>query len=298
MQTKLFDDLPAGENFRSRFAKTGITEPLMQDFRDFVFSFYEKNGRHDMEWRHTTDPYKIIVSEVMLQQTQVPRVALVYPAFIKRFPTAAALAGAQAEEVLAAWQGMGYNRRVLNLQKLCQTVLEEHGGEFPKDPAQLVKLPGIGPATSCSIAAFAWNADVVFIETNVRRVFIHYFFPEDAQVDDTELLPLVTAALPKGRAREWYWALMDLGTEMKTKVPNPNRRSRQYVKQSKFEGSNRQLRGAVLKKMLQLHAADAKTAAAAVGADADADKVADVLEKMADEGFFVREAGGVYRVGK
>ncbi|HJJ48250.1 MAG TPA: A/G-specific adenine glycosylase [Methanocorpusculum sp.] len=296
MQTKLIDEVVAEPDFRSRFSKEGVTENLMQDFRDYVFAFYEKNGRHEMQWRHTTDPYKIIVSEVMLQQTQVPRVAIVYPKFIERFPTIDALANASAEEVLAAWQGMGYNRRVLNLQKLCKTVLNEYKGFFPQEPEKLVKLPGIGPATSCSIAAFAWNRDVIFIETNIRRVFIHYFFPPDAEVDDSELLPLVSAALPKGKARKWYWALMDLGTEMKTKMPNPNRRSRQYVKQSKFEGSNRQLRGAVLKKMLDLGKADAGFVAESLKADGN--KVTAVLEKMADEGFFVREADGVYKVGK
>lgn len=297
VQTTFSDEgmLESEPDFRSRFAEEGISKGLMEDFQNFVFAFYEKHGRHEMEWRHTTDPYKIIVSEIMLQQTQVPRVAVIFPKFIERFPDVKSLAEAAPEDVLSAWQGMGYNRRALNLQKLCRILMDEYGGIFPEQPEELVKLPGIGPATSCSVSAFAWNTDVVFIETNVRRVFIHYFFAEDATVDDDDLLPLVTAAMPSGRCREWYWALMDLGTDMKTKVPNPNRRSRQYVKQSTFEGSNRQLRGAVLKCMLQVRKSDAASVAGMVGADEQ--KVTAVLEKMTEEGFFVREES-VYQVRK
>lgn len=280
--------------FRSRFAASGMTEDLIHDFQNEVMEFYETKGRHDMEWRLRFDPYRIVVSEVMLQQTQVPRVAVMYPAFIEKFPDFASLAAAPQAELLAAWQGMGYNRRALNLQKLAVRVQEEFGGILPEDPKTLATLPGIGPATSCSIAAFAFNRPVVFIETNIRRVFIHNFFSDTAVVDDRDLFPLVEACLLPGRTREWYWALMDLGTALKTSVPNPNRRSRQYVKQSAFDGSDRQIRGALLRLLLNGDAEDAETLAKAAGASHD--RVSRILEEMCREGFFVQEEGGAYRI--
>lgn len=280
--------------FRSRFSASGMTGDLVRDFQNEVMEFYETKGRHDMEWRHNFDPYRIVVSEVMLQQTQVPRVAVIYPQFIEKFPDFAALAAASQTELLAAWQGMGYNRRALNLQKLAVRIIEEFDGVLPKEPEVLATLPGIGHATSCSIAAFAFNRQVVFIETNIRRVFIHYFFSDTAVVDDRDLLPLVKACLLPGRSREWYWALMDLGTALKTSVPNPNRRSRQYVKQSVFAGSDRQIRGALLRLLLAGSSEQAESLAKAVGASPE--RVAGILDEMCHEGFFVQEESGEYRV--
>lgn len=280
-------------DFRTRFREEGISPSLIADFQNHVMEFYLAKGRHDMEWRHTDDPYRIVVSEVMLQQTQVPRVAVMYPAFIEKYPDVFALAKSEPADLLAAWQGMGYNRRALNLQKLAKIIADEYEGKIPEEPEILVRLPGIGPATSCSIAAFAFNRPVVFIETNIRRVFIHYFFGEDTIVDDSEILPLVSAMLPDN-PRVWYWALMDLGTALKASVKNPNQRSRHYVKQKAFEGSDRQVRGSVLRKMLILETADAGTLAKETGEDVL--RVKDVMEKMAAEGFFVREKEGEYRL--
>jgi len=281
-------------DYSKRYQQEGITPELVHEFQDYVFSFYEKNGRHDMEWRHTSDPYRIIVSEIMLQQTQVSRVAQIYPEFINKFPDVKALADATESEVLVAWQGMGYNRRALNLQKLCRIIIEEFGGEFPRSPEELVKLPGIGPATSCSIAAFAYNSPVVFIETNIRRVVIHLFFRDEQGIDDSRIFPIVEVALPRKRSREWYWALMDLGTEMKKTIPNPNRKSKHYVKQSKFEGSNRQIRGNVLKKLLELKSADASTLAMETGYPKE--KIRVILSDMEKEGFFIGDSDGSYHV--
>ncbi len=280
-------------DLRTRYRDEGITPSLAADFQQHVTAFYEAKGRHDMEWRHTTDPYKIVVSEVMLQQTQVPRVAVIYPKFIERFPDFAALAAAEQADLLAAWQGMGYNRRALNLQKLAGIIVDEYNGTVPHDPAVLATLPGIGPATSCSIAAFAFNRPVVFIETNIRRVFIHYFFDDDKIVDDSELLPLVAAMLPEN-SREWYWALMDLGTALKSSVKNPNQRSRHYTKQNTFEGSDRKIRGSVLKKMLEQKRGSPDVFAKEMNEEPA--RVRGIMEKMAGEGFFVRESETYYRV--
>ena len=271
-----------------------ISPEIIKAFQQFVFFYYTKNGRHNMEWRHTTNPYLITVSEVMLQQTQVPRVETIYPKFIRKFPTPDALASATEADVLSAWQGMGYNRRALSLQKLCRIIRDEYHGIFPDDPDLLVKLPGIGPATSCSIAAFAFNRPVVFIETNIRRIFIHCFFRNRETVDDTELKPLVAATLPPSRAREWYWALMDLGSVLKPAAGNPNRKSTRYVKQPAFSGSTRQARGAILKYMLTVKTATAKELADKFALSES--QVQKILETMTDEGFFVRQASDIWAV--
>jgi len=228
-----------------------LTDEAIAAFQKQVLSFYKHHGRHDMLWRHTEDPYRILVSEIMLQQTQVERVAVKYPAFIAAFPDAAALARAPQSTVIAAWQGMGYNRRAIALKKCAEKIVDEFGGTVPRDPEVLATFPGIGPATASSICAFAFNQPVVFIETNIRRVFIHSFFPDKESVTDREILPLVERALDREQPRVWYWALMDIGTELKKHMPNPNRKSTAYTKQAPFEGSDRRIRGMILKFLIE-----------------------------------------------
>jgi A/G-specific adenine glycosylase len=271
-----------------------MTPDLVHDFQAEVMEFYKTKGRHNLEWRLWIDPYRVVISEVMLQQTQVSRVSTLYPTFIEKFPDFAALAVSSQTKLLAAWQGMGYNRRALNLQKFAVRIIEEFDGVLPNDPLVLATFPGIGPATSCSIAAFAFNHPVVFIETNIRRVFIHYFFSDTAVVDDRDIIPLVEACFLPNKSREWYWALMDLGASLKTSVFNPNRRSRQYAKQSSFEGSNRQIRGALLRLLLSGTTADSTVLSDIVGYAPD--RVAGILTEMCCEGFFVQEENGEYRI--
>ncbi len=217
-------------------------------FRKIVLDFYEKEGRHDLPWRKTRDPYRILVSEVMLQQTQVERVVPKYRAFLKRFPNIVSLSEASLTDVLALWSGLGYNRRALYLQRAAKAIMADHGGKFPKDAETLETLPGIGPYTARAVATFSHDSSYVFIETNIRRVFIHTFFPRSKMVSDAKLLPLIKAAMPPGQSpRAWYWALMDYGSHLKGKFPNPNRQSAHYVKQSVFKGSVRELRGEFLR---------------------------------------------------
>jgi A/G-specific adenine glycosylase len=218
-------------------------------FRERIWDYYREHGR-DLPWRHNPSPYQVFISEIMLQQTQVARVLVKYPEWLAAFPDFETLAGASVAEVVAAWQGMGYNRRALWLQRSAQTVAHEYGGRLPHDPAVLVTLPGIGPNTAGSIAAFAYEAPMVFIETNIRRVFIHEFFADQAEISDAQLRPLIEAALDREHPREWYYALMDYGAALAKQVPNPNRRSKHYNVQSKFEGSLRQIRGEVLRQLL------------------------------------------------
>lgn len=182
----------------------------------------------------------------MLQQTQVDRVLPKYKAFIKQFPNVKKLAAASLGLVLKEWQGLGYNRRAKYLHQCAQSVCEKYQGKFPSDYEALKSLPGIGPYTAGAIMAFAYNEPIAIIETNIRTVFLHHFFSNDTDVPDADVLKLVTQTLDTGDPRRWYSALMDYGAYLKKEHGNPNSRSQNYVKQSKFAGSDRQIRGAIL----------------------------------------------------
>ena len=220
------------------------------DFQSVVWEHYDANMR-EFPWRQTYDPYEILVSEIMLQQTQTHRVLPKYLAFLKEFPTAAVLAQASLQQVLALWQGLGYNRRALLLQKSCQAVVSTHGGVFPKDPRVLQALPGIGPYTSCAVATFAFGAEVPFIETNIRTVYLHHFFTGHDKVHDRLVLALIEKTIDTRDVRNWYYALMDYGVSLKKKLKGINKKSAHYARQSKFEGSDRQIRGRVVKLLTQ-----------------------------------------------
>lgn len=237
-----------------------VSREDIRQFRSVIRAFFREN-RRSMPWRDTHDPFAIVVSEIMLQQTQVDRVREKYTAFIARFPDFRSLAEAPLAEVLTLWQGLGYNRRAIALKRVAAIVSDDFGDRLPDSVEALMKLPGIGHATASSIAAFAFNAPTVFIETNIRRVFIHHFFHDRTDVHDGEILPLVQKTLDRKNPREWYYALMDYGTSLKKSVPNPNRRSSHYARQTKFEGSTRQKRGAILRFVL-VHAASTERAIA------------------------------------
>jgi len=214
------------------------TSSKIAAFRKTVWDHYKKQGRHELPWRKTKDPYRILVSEVMLQQTQVERVIPYYKDWLRKFPTAKA----SLADVLRAWQGLGYNRRAKNLQAAAREVAKQ--GKFPED---LESLPGVGPYTARAVKAFAHNEDVVFIETNIRTVVTHHFFSNKEKVEDKEILPILEKALPKGKSREWYGALMDYGSFLKRSGVRINSKAKAYKKQEAFEGSRRQARGAILK---------------------------------------------------
>ena len=226
-------------------------------FRKTVWKHYEKQGRHGLPWRKTTNPYRILVSEIMLQQTQVDRVIPFYTSWLKKYPTIQTLAAAPLGGVLRQWQGLGYNRRAKMLHAAAQAIVNEYKGKLPRTTAELESLPGIGHYTARAIMAFVHNEDVVFVETNLRTAVMHHFFPEqesgksdgtaETKVSDTEILLILEKALVKGRAREWYSALMDYGTYLKASGVRTNHRAKSYTKQTKFEGSDRQVRGAILR---------------------------------------------------
>ncbi len=216
-----------------------------------VWGYYDRHGRRSLPWRLTKNPYHILVSEIMLQQTQVDRVIPKYRDFLKVFPTAEILARASLGDVLRTWQGLGYNRRAKMLHETAKQITTKFGGKFPHNKSQLLELPGIGPYTAGAIMAFACNTPTVLIETNIRSVYIHHFFNDSTDVHDTELLKIIERTLDTEKSRKWYYALMDYGSYIKKTYGNPNKRSKQYVSQTVFKGSDRQMRGAILRYLIK-----------------------------------------------
>jgi len=212
-----------------------------------VWNHYRAHGRHDLPWRTTKNPYRILVSEIMLQQTQVSRVIPKYKEFIQQFPTVKALANATSREVLTLWQGLGYNRRALALHRAARIVHDKHNGRMPRTYEALLALPGIGPYTAGAVCAFAYNKAVPLVETNVRTVLFHHVLSNRAKVSDSEMLSMSKQLMDTKRPREWYWALMDYGAYLKAEGVRTNHRSKHYTKQSKFAGSDREVRGALVR---------------------------------------------------
>jgi A/G-specific adenine glycosylase len=266
-----------------------MTKPDITSFQDTVWNHYQQSGRHDLPWRKpeadgSFDPYKILVSELMLQQTQVPRVIPKFEAFTAAYPSFEALAVAPLSDVLKQWSGLGYNRRAKFLSQTAQLVTNQFAGKLPSSHTELISLPGIGHNTAGAIRAYAFNEPVVFVETNIRTVFIHHFFPGEEKVHDNALLPLIEASNPADQTRSWYWALMDYGTHLKQTVGNVSKSSSSYVKQSAFKGSRRQIRGQVLR----LLAEGPYSLQQLSGKVTDA-RLASVLDDLEREGFIERD---------
>jgi len=218
-----------------------------KEFVKIVWDYYKSHGRQSLPWRSTQNPYRILVSEIMLQQTQVDRVVPKYKSFLKRFPTLKKLSEATLGDVLREWQGLGYNRRAKMLHQCVIQILSEHKGKFPKTFTELMQLPGIGPYTGGAVMAFAYNEAVPIIETNIRTAFIHHFHNDQNDVSDQELFQSIRIVLDTENPREWYYALMDYGAHLKKTIGNPNSRSKHYIPQTPFKNSDRQIRGAILK---------------------------------------------------
>lgn len=275
-----------------------VSAPRLESFKQTV---WEQGRAHyrDLPWRDTFDPYAILLSEVMLQQTQVARVLGRWEEWLDVFPTIEALAQAPLPPVLELWQGMGYNRRALNLKRCAEEVVAKHGGEIPKDRKALLALPGIGPSTSAGVRIFAFQEPDMYLETNVRTVFIHELFSEQDEVPDKELKALVEETCPQDeRVRDWYYALLDYGAHLKKTVPNPSRRSAQYKRQSKFEGSHRQKRAYLLRRIvdgecsLEGLVADIGKAEESAGRKAPSEiEVRDILRELEREGFVLEQGG-------
>lgn len=273
-----------------------VSERELERFVERVWA--EGGSRYrELPWRNIDDAYSVLVSEVMLQQTQVVRVLKHWDRFLGVFPTIDALASADTALVLEQWQGLGYNRRALALKRAAEQCAGRYAGELPPTFDELVELPGIGQATAAGVMAFAHNKPSVYIETNVRTVFIHELFPDAETVSDRELKPLVEATCPPDRPRAWYYALLDWGAHLKQTTVNPSRRSAHYAKQSAFEGSRRQKRAEMLRCVLAdpgmapddllAHLEEFEREAGRGGMDRA--EFESILADMVGEGFFRRE---------
>lgn len=214
------------------------------EFRELLWQKGSQLYR-DMPWRDDTRPYYVLVSELMLQQTQVDRVIPKFRAFIAAFPDEHALANAPLADVLRLWSGLGYNRRAKFLHDAAKKIIEL--GEFPSDEAGLMGLPGVGKNTAGAIMAYAYNQPSYFIETNVRTVYIHHFFEDLDTVTDAQIMQKLQETLDPVSPRDFYWSLMDYGTWLKKQGIGNIRRSAHYKKQSALKGSVREIRGQIVR---------------------------------------------------
>ncbi len=263
-----------------------LTLARIAAFQKSVLSYYRRSGRR-LPWRMTTDPYCIMVSEIMLQQTQVDRVIPKYEAFISRFPDVETLAAAPLRDVLTLWQGLGYNRRAQNLHNSARIIVRDHGGHMPDSRDALITLPGIGTNTAAALNVYAHNQPCVFIETNIRAVYIHTFFPESDAVADKQLEPYIHATLYTRDPRRWYNALMDYGVYLKKLYGNPARKSRHHAVQSRFAGSDRQIRGMIIKILGETDAMSTLRLMRTIGNEPV--RVQTIIEQLVREGLVKRQ---------
>jgi A/G-specific adenine glycosylase len=264
-------------------------------FREAVLGYYETSGRNTLPWRLNTAPWPVLVSEFMLQQTQIERVIPYWKRWVKLWPEPADLAAAPLASALREWNGLGYNRRGRFLWECARRITGEYGGIVPDTPEKLITLPGIGAYTAGAVACFAYDYPAVFIETNIRAALIHFFFASRERVHDSELAGILEESLcGEDNPRVWYWALMDYGAALKKAAPNPNRRSAHYTRQSRFEGSSRQRRGAILRSLVAEGPASVKSLAERTGIEPG--QLYGTLAAL-EKDFMIACDGGVYSAG-
>jgi A/G-specific adenine glycosylase len=277
------------ERFYLLYRRKGITPTIIRTFQSIIYEYYRENGR-TFPWRQTTNPYHILVSEIMLQQTQTSRVLKKYDEFITAFPDFESLVAAPLQQVLRVWQGIGYNRRALALREAARIILSSFNGRLPSSPDMLITLPGIGPYTASAIPVFAFNQPHAFIETNIRTVYLHFFFSERNEVNDKEILPIIEATLDRANPREWYYALFDYGAFLKS-VENLDKKSAHYRKQSAFKGSDREIRGQIIKFLLSDSTTTEKEIVRQLKQDTK--RVKRNLDRLQKEGFLTISDGDV-----
>jgi A/G-specific adenine glycosylase len=291
-QTQLIPDEVT--RFQALLKDQGCSENVLAEFQAIVKNHYKVRGRKYpfREPVHYSDPYKVVVSEIMLQQTQADRVVEKYLAFIERFPDFSTLAIATTEDVLKSWIGLGYNRRALALKKIAEIVIEQYQGKVPESIEELEEFPSVGPNTAASIATFAYNIPVPFIETNVRAVYTFFFFHDKESTNDAAILDLVKRSIDNSNPREWYYALMDYGVLLKKTGRDPARKHVAKAKQKAFKGSNRQVRGNILKILLQAPSS-IDDLESALGIDKSS--IESLVNQLETEGFLVKE-GNVFKI--
>lgn len=276
--------------FHRTYLEEGLSSHVIELFRKLIYA-YLKNNRRDFPFRKEITPYNVLISEIMLQQTQTGRVAEKYLEFKEEFPDFLSLSNAPNEKLLSIWQGMGYNRRALALKQIAKTVITDFNGNLPDSVEILKTFPQIGHNTASSIVAFAYNKPSIFIETNIRRVYIYYFFPKRKQINDKDILPIVENTVDKDNPRKWYYALMDYGVMLKKSHPELNKRSSHYRRQSPFKGSNRQIRGNILK--ILTSESEILESTLSKKLQLNIDKMRTILQQLEREGFIKRNGNKI-----
>lgn len=246
-----------------------------------------------MPWRVDTRPYYVLVSEIMLQQTQVDRVIPKFEAFIAELPTIEMLARAPLSTVLRLWSGLGYNRRAKFLWEAARVVTDQYGGIIPDALEEIVKLPGVGPNTAGAIVAYSFNRPAVFVETNVRTVFFYHVFTQQVDVPDALIRQAVKKAIDIEHPREWYWAVMDYGAWLKRSGAGAINKSAHYKKQAPLKGSVREMRGRIVRHLTSGSATDEQLRTA-VFADERYEQAIRALQKEA----IIERKNGRYRLAR
>ncbi|MHA1150111.1 MAG: A/G-specific adenine glycosylase [Promethearchaeota archaeon] len=281
-------------DFYQLYYNEGLSKAVINQFQDIIYSYFKQYGRK-FPFREKLKPYYVLVSEIMLQQTQTSAMSEKFLNFIQLFPDFKSLSQAPKEKVLKAWQGLGYNRRAIALKTIAEIVINEFDGNLPQTLDELKKFPQIGHNTASSIIAFAFNKPAYFIETNIRRVFIYFFFPKRNNIKDKEIEPLVEATINKKDPRTWYYALMDYGVMLKKTYPELHKRSTHYKKQKPFKGSNREIRGKILKIILKSNEISKNIIYNQF--EHKKDRINNVLKQLEKEGFIILESHKI-RVAK
>ncbi len=270
-------------DFHKRFKKSGLIQEVIGLFQKFIYEYY-KNHKRKFPFRENITPYNVLVSEIMLQQTQTGQVSEKFLKFTKKFPSFTSLSKAPLEDILKEWKGLGYNRRAIALKKIADTVIKDFDGKLPESIDILKSFPQIGHNTASSINTFAFNKPTAFVETNIRRVYIYFFFPNRNRIDDKEILPIVKKTIDTSNPRDWYYALMDYGVMLKKTHPELNKKSKHYRKQSPFKGSTREIRGKVLDLLIKHGMMNLKNIHSHFERK-DNKRITDVLNQLRKEGF-------------
>jgi A/G-specific adenine glycosylase len=272
----------------SLFQKHGLTPEVVSSFQTVIKDYYREYGRV-FPWRETTDPYHILVSEFMLQQTQTSRVVDKYNEFISAFPDVFQLARSPFREVLRVWQGLGYNRRALALHKTAGEIADRFYGQVPDDPILLHQLPGVGEYTASAMIAIAFNKPAIVLDTNIRTVYLYFFFRETETVGKNEIVPFIEATLDHDSPREWYYALFDYGAMLKRE--NKDREAGKRRKQSTFRGSDREIRGNILRLLLDTEKMTEDQLLALLLSDED--RIRRIVSQLHEEGLIDNSDGSI-----
>ncbi|MHA1913447.1 MAG: A/G-specific adenine glycosylase [Promethearchaeota archaeon] len=265
---------------------------MITHFQTIIYNFYAQYGRK-FPFRTDITPYNVLLSEIMLQQTQTGRVAEKFLKFIKTFPDFITLSNAPLNDVLQSWQGLGYNRRAIALKKIAEKIIKDYDGILPESVEILKTFPQIGHNTASSIVAFAFNKPTIFIETNIRRVYLYFFFYSKNKVTDKEITSVLEKTIDYNNPRQWYYALMDYGVMLKKTHPELNKKSAHYRKQSSFKGSNRQIRGEILKILIKEKTANISDFDNRFS-NVELKKVLEIIVQLENEGFVKMKNDIVY----